>query len=147
MSRIQNLFFLRNFIAFLRRLRLPIRIYAVRNKRRIATAMLDLCRQMAGKRAPFSDHMKFHDSYDTYDAYDIKKTKDFLFLRSLKHFHDGVFIWIIRNISDTDLKIVFLMIDTIHMTLMKTKNLVRHASSKCPKMLFLACLIVVRLLY
>ena len=69
--------------------------------------MLDPCRQVAGKRAHFSNHKKSHYFYDTYDAYDIMKTKYFLFLRSLKHFYDGVFIWIIRNISDTDIKIMF----------------------------------------
>ena len=49
------------------------------------------------------------------DAYDLTKTKACLF------FYDGVFIWILRNISDTDLKIMFLMIHTILMTLVKTR--------------------------
>ena len=52
------------------------------------------------------------------DAYDLTKTKACLFFR---HFYDGVFIWILRNISDTDLKIMFLMIHTILMTLVKTR--------------------------
>ena len=52
------------------------------------------------------------------DAYDLTKTKACLFFR---YFYDGVFIWILRNISDTDLKIIFLMIHTILMTLVKTR--------------------------
>ena len=52
------------------------------------------------------------------DAYDLTKTKACLFFR---HSYDGVFIWILRNISDTDLKIMFLMIHTILMTLVKTR--------------------------
>ena len=67
---------------------------------------------MAGKRAPYSNRTILND------AYDLTKTKACLFFR---HFYDGVFILILSYISDTDLKIMFLMIHTILMTLVKTR--------------------------
>ena len=64
------------------------------------------------------------------DAYDLTKTKACLFFR---HFYDGVFILILRNINNTDLKIMFLMIHTILMTLVKTRLKCTQSSNFIPK--------------